>query len=221
MGIQSPSTVMMEIGRFIMEGLGLGMAEQQPAVVGIAKSTATQAVAATSDAWAGMRDVTKSTTDEFGSMFQSFGSSVAEAIKGTKKWSDVLKDLLGQIGQLVISSIFGGSGGGGGGFGGILKGLFGGLLGFAGGGSFNVGGSGGIDSQLVAFKASPNERVSVTKPGQEGIRGSYAPVYNIDARGADQAAIARLERGLAERDRTFDRMVDNRVDTRNTRKTRA
>jgi len=35
------------------------------------------------------------------------------------------------------------------------------------GGSFMVGGQGGTDSQLVAFKASPNERVTVQTPGQQ------------------------------------------------------
>lgn len=35
------------------------------------------------------------------------------------------------------------------------------------GGSFTVGGSGGPDSQMVAFRASPNETVSVRTPGQE------------------------------------------------------
>lgn len=49
------------------------------------------------------------------------------------------------------------------------------LFGFANGGSFQVGGVGGIDSQLVAFKASPNERVSITKPGQDmGAGGAIA-----------------------------------------------
>ncbi len=41
-----------------------------------------------------------------------------------------------------------------------------GIPGFATGGSFKVGGNGGTDSQLVAFKASPDETVSVTRPGQ-------------------------------------------------------
>ncbi|PLU83526.1 hypothetical protein BMJ22_04060, partial [Sinorhizobium medicae] len=62
---------------------------------------------------------------------------------------------------------------GGGGGGGIF-GLIGSLFGFANGGSFKVGGAGGADSQIVAFRASPNERVSVTKPGQETRHG--APV---------------------------------------------
>lgn len=51
-------------------------------------------------------------------------------------------------------------------------------------------------------------------------RTSYAPVYNIDARGADAAAVARLEAGLRERDRKFGSMVDHRVNTRQTRGTR-
>lgn len=40
------------------------------------------------------------------------------------------------------------------------------LFGFAEGGSFPVGGLGGTDSQLVAFRASPDETVSVTRPGR-------------------------------------------------------
>lgn len=42
-----------------------------------------------------------------------------------------------------------------------------GLPGFATGGSFLVGGAGGTDSQVVAFKATPGERVDVRTPGQQ------------------------------------------------------
>lgn len=174
LGIQSPSRVFMEIGNFIMQGLGLGMEKQQAYVVGVATSTANQAVSATKDAWAGMREVTKETAGAFDSFFSGIGSTIAEVIKGTKSLGDALKDVLAQLGSQLLQSglqgLFGG--GGGGGLGGLLSGLFGGLFGFASGGSFKVGGAGGIDSQLVAFKASPNERVSVTKPGQEERRGS-------------------------------------------------
>jgi len=38
---------------------------------------------------------------------------------------------------------------------------------FATGGSFMVGGDGGVDSQLVSFRASPGERVDVTTPAQQ------------------------------------------------------
>lgn len=65
------------------------------------------------------------------------------------------------------NSILGGSGSSGG------KGLFGSLFagigkifGFARGGTIFPGGAGGIDSQLVMFRKSPNERVDITKPGQ-------------------------------------------------------
>jgi hypothetical protein len=141
-------------------------------------------------------------------------------IDRSKSVKDAIVDVLKSLSSMLINRAFQGLSGGGGFFGSLLSGLLGGgLPGFANGGNFKVGGTGGIDSQVVAFRASPNERVSVTKPGQE--RGStYAPVYNIDARGADQAAIARLERGLAERDRNFGKMVDARTDTRRTRGTR-
>lgn len=144
-------------------------------------------------------------------------------IDGSKKLKDVLKDLLSQLASMALNSAFTAliSGVFGGGFGGGLLGGVGKLLGFANGGSFRVGGSGGIDSQLVAFKASPNETVDIRKPGQDaGGGGGYAPTYNIDARGADQAAIARLERGLAEMDRNFNRRVDARTNTRDVRGTR-
>jgi tape measure domain-containing protein len=41
------------------------------------------------------------------------------------------------------------------------------MQGFQNGGSFRVGGAGGPDSQMVAFRATPNETVSVKTPGQE------------------------------------------------------
>ncbi|HEY3679034.1 MAG TPA: hypothetical protein VGL45_09960 [Bradyrhizobium sp.] len=96
---------------------------------------------------------------------------------------------------LGLDKIFANQGGGSavGGIFGALGSLFGGgdstavtfnsdpaLLGFAGGGSFPVGGTGGTDSQLVQFKASPNERVTVSTPGQGAAPGIiFSPVYNI------------------------------------------
>lgn len=176
------------------------------------------------DPWAGLReatDVAKEATGALSQMFSGIGSSIGEAIRGTKEWSDVLSEILNKLTDTAInafaSGLFGSNSGGGG----FLSGLLGGLLGFANGGSFKVGGAGGIDSQVVAFRASPDERVDITKPGQQrGDGASYSPVYNIDARGADQAAVARLERGLAERDRAFGKMVDSRMDVRQTRRTR-
>ncbi len=63
----------------------------------------------------------------------------------------------------------------------VAKNLFGGLPGFKTGGSFKVGGSGGPDSQLMAFKATPGEMVDIKKPGQ--MDGGRAPLH-FDLRGA-------------------------------------
>ena len=153
---------------------------------------------------------------------ESLGGGLANVIDGiinkTMTWKDALmevgRELLKYMNQMNMAQ--GGKGLFGGG---LLQGLIGGLVGFASGGTILPGGTGGIDSQLVAFRKSPNEQVDITKPGQRRGGATYAPVYHIDARGADQAAIARLERGLDQRDRNFGKMVDRRNDTRQKRRT--
>lgn len=67
-----------------------------------------------------------------------------------------------------------------------------GLARFQRGGSFSVGGGGGVDSQLVQFMATPGERVTVTPEGgaRDGTR------FNIDARGADLGIERRIERAM-------------------------
>jgi hypothetical protein len=40
------------------------------------------------------------------------------------------------------------------------------MFAFATGGSFTVGGQGGVDSQMVSFRASPGEKVTVSTPTQ-------------------------------------------------------
>lgn len=47
-----------------------------------------------------------------------------------------------------------------------------GLPGFAFGGDFKVGGTGGTDSQVVAFRATPGERVQVSTPSQNKSEGT-------------------------------------------------
>ncbi|MGH6861116.1 MAG: hypothetical protein ACRECY_12715, partial [Phyllobacterium sp.] len=155
------------------------------------------------------------------SLGQGFGDALQGLIDKSLSWKDALqqagKALLKYLDQMNVAQ--GGKGLFGGG---LVQGLIGGLIGFASGGTIMPGGAGGIDSQVVAFRKSPNERVDITKPGQtlsSGGRGG--DTYHIDARGADAAAITRLERGLQERDRVFTKRVDSRVDTRHTRGTRA
>lgn len=54
------------------------------------------------------------------------------------------------------------------------------LPGYASGTSFAVGGAGGVDSQLVAFRASPGERVSVSRTGDSSNGGGGQQIiFNI------------------------------------------
>lgn len=63
------------------------------------------------------------------------------------------------------------------------------------GGAFEVGGVGAPDSQMIAFRASPGERVSVETPEQQRM-GDPSVVLtqhiSIDARGADSSVLPRL-----------------------------
>lgn len=156
----SPSRVFELIGRSLMQGLGLGI------------ERGTGAVAKT------MAGAGKTVTDSIGDIgaasdgvFERMGRWMADLARGATSLAQTLRQLAGAwsqaIGQSVFTDISGlltGSLGKVGG--GILTGILGGLMGFANGGSFQVGGVGGIDSQIVAFRASPNETVSVSTPGQ-------------------------------------------------------
>ncbi len=63
------------------------------------------------------------------------------------------------------------------------------LAGFATGGSFRVGGSGGTDSQLVAFRASPDERVTIETPGQQrGSMGGVNLAVNVNMTTGEQSS---------------------------------
>ena len=65
----------------------------------------------------------------------------------------------------------------------VLKGFAGGLPGFKTGGSFKVGGSGGADSQLMQFRATPGEMVNIRKPGQDTggmvLRVNPSPYFDV------------------------------------------
>lgn len=163
--INSPSRVMAEIGQFIMQGLGNGMESMRGQVVDVAGGVA-------SDVKGSFGEIENAGQ----SLGQSFSSAFQGVIDGSKSVKDALADLLGSLSETWMNQAFqallgGGVAGKSGGFLGTLFGGLGGLLGFANGGEFQVGGAGGIDSQLVAFRASPNETVSITKPGQERAAG--------------------------------------------------
>lgn len=169
-----------------------------------------QAAKEVGDAWSGLREATRTNEaalDKFGDSAQevartvssSVSSWVDSAIDRTFSLREAVGGLLRDVGKMMVNR--------------AVMSLLGGfnLPGFANGGSFKVGGSGGVDSQLVAFKASPDETVSITKPGQVagGQAGSvYAPAYNIDARGATEGTAEQIRKALEDYDRAaFSRHV--------------
>lgn len=110
---------------------------------------------------------------------QSEDALVTFATTGKLKFADLAKaieaDLIRVAIRLMIirplmNAIFGdGTGGAGGGIVGMLQGL---LPGHAAGTAFLVGGKPGVDQNLVAFRASANERVTVETPAQQAARMS-------------------------------------------------
>jgi len=70
---------------------------------------------------------------------------------------------------------------------------------FANGGSFMVGGSGGTDSQLVRFKASPDERVTIETPAQQR-QSAAGQVINITLNGIND--VAEMARRIQQHLRT-------------------
>lgn len=143
---------------------------------------------------------------------ETFGSLFNSAIEGAESFKDALSGVLRQLGEMAINRAFlqmiSGTSFGGGAGGGLFSSLFGiGKEGFATGGSFKVGGSGGTDSQLVTFRATPGEMVDIRRPGQSGNSASltFAPVIN--AQGADASALAKVQEQLGEMERRFGEMV--------------
>lgn len=100
--------------------------------------------------------------------------------------------------------------------GGFLKAIgsfFGG--GFATGGSFQVPGSGGTDSQLVSFKATPGEKVSVNRPGRGpadgGNGGNQQPIIVPPAKVTMINTIEKSEITGAFNDGSGDQVLLNRI----------
>ena len=84
----------------------------------------------------------------------------------------------------IASAIFGNASSAGGGGQNIL-GSVAELFGFANGGAFTVGGGGGTDSQLVAFKATPGEEVSIRTPAQQRAGGGGNITVNFQVTSPD------------------------------------
>lgn len=156
--------------------------------------------------------------EDLGTAFSdAFGAAVAQA----DSLKDALRGLAGAalsiISRNLLQDAFSGAGGGSS-SGSVAGGFFSSLFGFARGGSFTVGGSGGTDSQLVAFRATPGESVAISRPGSRA-GGAVVQVFidashsnNLDAEGVrSMIAIERpgiIAEAVRESQRNTERQAD-------------
>jgi hypothetical protein len=117
-------------------------------------------------------DAIDETSTAFGAMATNVSSEIEGLFKsiGSKDWKGVLGGLLDIFGKAGGDSIWGKLGR-------VGSSLLGGKIpGFKTGGTFKVGGSGGADSQLMQFRATPGEMVDIRRPGQDAGGGMVVHV---------------------------------------------
>jgi hypothetical protein len=119
--------------------------------------------------------------DQLRSAFaNTFSEGLSEALNGNggnwmKTWfqktlQNAFQNAMSNLGGSIFDMLKGSSGSSGGGLGGIFKAVlsfFTKAPGFATGGSFKVGGSGGTDSKYIGMRLTPGEMVNVSKPGND------------------------------------------------------
>lgn len=180
------------------------------------------------------QDRAEQAADEF---YSTFKSSMSGAIRGAESFSDALSNILDKLADMLLNAAFDAlfkpsTGGAGGGlFGSLFSGLGSLIPGFAKGtnsaprGLAVVGENG---PELVRFSGGeqviPNHKLNApTLPNLRGASSSsgggsftFAPV--IDARGADVAAVARLEQVVAKQQAEFSgRVVETMRQAKSTR----
>jgi hypothetical protein len=148
-------------------------------------------------------DLTRNKTAEMAMMWVDMAGMAVDALRGMV---DSFKsgDILGGIQEMIyvigdVLRMLGQAG--------IIKGSWGNpgasggtsAPGYSTGGSFQVGGSGGVDSQLVQFRATPGEQVRVDRTADQGRR---EPVVVVVTKGemfdahVERAARPMVEEGV-------------------------
>lgn len=165
------------------------------------KAEIVEQASAISDAWSDAMLEAKSAVADFGvQALRSFDHLADGAISSLNRIMRKLRELLALQSQVD-------SGGGGGGS------LGSGLIGvekFRHGGRGTVGGVGGPDSQLIQFKASPREVVTVTPPGSGGgLGGGGGEAVSIinTFRVAPGADVEGFRRTLTQSNRRLVRQI--------------
>lgn len=193
--------------------------------------------------------MTSQTTDATGGVDSMFAGLLSEVINAAQSGGDIMevfKNRLIRIADQMLdraleplgnafSSLFSGGGAMGGrtgalkntGGGGGLFGWLGSLVGSFFGGAFADGGRYPVGKPILVGEQGPE----IVKFGQSGTviparetaamlgGGGQTVVYNIDARGADVGAVARIETALRQMDREFGRRAQVAVRTGQMRST--
>lgn len=153
--------------------------------------------------------------------FESFKTSAASAfeglITGAKSFKEALADVLSNLASVLAQSAFSGF------FGGLFPSADGNV--FSGGSHVTAYANGGVVNGPTLFPMRGNQTGLMGEAGPEAImpltRGkngklgvqmeggggggpTFAPVYNIDARGADAGAVPRIEQALAKANAEFE-----------------
>jgi lambda family phage tail tape measure protein len=145
----------------------------------------------------GLLDVAKSTNQMTTNMLQSMEDALVTFVTtGKLNWRSLIDSMIADLVRLQIrqaampwiAQLFGLASGGGNttvfynGGGDPVPGALANMPAAANGNSWMVGGSGGTDSQLVRFRATPGEKVLVQTLGQQGDGAAsvhFSPTYNI------------------------------------------
>ena len=112
--------------------------------------------------------------------------------------NDWISSRIGDIFKSIFSGALGKSGG-----------FFSTLFGFARGGSFEVGGGGGTDSNLVAFRATKGETVSVSKRGEGG--GTSVVFRNSYDFSGSTLSEAQVRQMIEQSQRVTERQIQNEM----------
>ena len=144
--------------------------------------------------------------DEVGTKFDNVFLAWEDGMDGMKKvFLNNIKKMLSDQLMKQLAKVFSMMGGGSAG------GIFKKLLGFANGGSFEVGGSGGTDSNVVAFRATKGEQVTVQTPNQANSGGGGVVFQNsYDFRGSTLSE-PEVRQMIEQSNRITQREIQNKM----------
>lgn len=150
-------------------------------------------------------DMVKGVEKWMGRLEKSFGDSIGGLVGGTMSFREALAGLLQDLASFALGKM----NLGGGFFGSLLQSLFGSLPGFADGGTFKVGGAGGIDSKVAAMRLTPGEIVDIRKPGNDNRGGPVSINVNVDGATGNSEVRMMVAAGIQAGLSRYEREVNN------------